>query len=94
MEILQAMLAAVLEGSNPAITSILLGITGVVCWLAWKLSQEHRVERRELVDQFKEQLESDRESLLKVIDKYQEGQITMIQTINDLKVLIATLGNR
>lgn len=92
MEIIQALLVSVVQGSSPAVTALLLAITGVVCWISWKLNQDHKSERRELIDQFKEQLESDRKDLLEVIDKYQEGQMGVIQTINELRVLIATLG--
>ena len=94
MEVLQGLLVSVVQGAGPAVTALMLAITGVVCWIAWKLNQEHKIERRELVDQFKEQLESDRKDLLQVIEKYQEGQMTVIQTISDLKVLIATLGSK
>ena len=94
MELLQALLASVVQGSNPAVTALLLAITGAVCWISWKLNQEHKSERKELIDEFKDQLESDRKDLLQVIEKYQEGQMTVIQTISDLKVLIATLGKR
>lgn len=92
MELFQALLVSVVQGSSPAVTALLLAITGVVCWVSWKLNQEHKIERRELIGQFKEQLESDRKDLLEVIDKYQEGQMNVIQTINELKLLIATLG--
>lgn len=94
MELLQALLVSVVQGSGPAVTALLLAITAVVCWISWKLNKEHKDERKELIGQFKEQLESDRKDLLEVIEKYQEGQMTVIQTINDLKVLIATLGGK
>ena len=94
MELLQTLILSVVQGAGPAITALMLAITGVVCWISWKLNFEHKVERKELVEQFKEQLESDRKDLLQVIEKYQEGQMSVIQTINDLKVLIATLGSK
>ena len=93
-QLLQTLLVSVVQGSNPGVTALMLAITGVVCWISWKLNREHKTERRELIAQFQEQLESDRKDLLEVIDKYQEGQMTVIQTINDLRVLIATLGNK
>lgn len=92
MELLHTLLANVVQGSSPAVTALLLAITGVVCWISWKLNQDHKTERRELIDQFRDQLENDRKDLLEVIDKYQEGQMGVIQTINELKILITTLS--
>jgi uncharacterized protein YbgA (DUF1722 family) len=94
MELLQGLLASIVQGSSPALTALLLVITGVVGWISWSLNTAHQRERKELIKQFQDQLESDRDDLLEVIEKYQEGQLNVIQTINDLKVLIATLGGK
>ena len=60
MELLQALLESVIQGSSPGVTALLLAMVGVVGWISWKLNQEHKEERKELIEEFKKQLESDR----------------------------------
>jgi hypothetical protein len=88
----QQLVSAILTSGSPALTALLLLITGVVCWGALKREAAFREERDELVEKFQEQIEGDRKDLLQVIDKYQNGQLSVLQALNELRVLIATIG--
>lgn len=89
---IKEILTYILTGSSPAVTAMLLGLLGIAAWVGHKKSQEHTLERQELITKFQKQMTDDRTDLLAIIDKYQEGQISVIQAMNDIKVLIASLG--
>jgi uncharacterized protein YbgA (DUF1722 family) len=61
-------------------------------WLYITLLKQSKVERDELVKMFQHQIEVDRKELIEIIEKYHEGQINVVQAINEIKILIATIG--
>lgn len=85
---------AILGAGGPGFIGLLLLLTAGMGWFLFKREGDTKQERRELIDQFQKMIESDRKDLLEVIEKYQEGQISVIQAINEIKVLIATIGGK
>jgi uncharacterized membrane protein len=90
----KALVEAVLGAGVHGYIAILVLSVVALGWFVFKRESETKVERRDLIDQFQRTIESDRKDLLQVIDKYQEGQISVIQAINEIKVLIATIGGK
>ena len=88
----QVLLAPILGANNPAVSALLLLIAGALGFIAWKIQAEAKKERNELITNFQKQLDDDRQDLLEVIDKYQQGQMSVVEALNELKVLIATIG--
>lgn len=86
------LIGPILGGGSPGFIALLLLLAGAMGWFLFKRESETKKERRELIDQFQKTIESDRKDLLEVIDKYQEGQISVIQAITEIRVLIATIG--
>lgn len=78
--------------SHPGFVALLVLLTGGMGYLLFKRETEAKEERKELIEKFQHQIEGDRKDLLEVIDKYQEGQISVLEAINEIKVLIATIG--
>ena len=72
--------------------AILLLVIAGIGFFTYKRDSEYKKERKELIVKFQEQIEGDREDLLNVIEKYQTGQLNVVQAINEIKVLIATIG--
>lgn len=91
-EFFKQLIGAMLGAGTPGFIALLLLLTSAMGWFLFKRESETKQERRELIDQFQKTIESDRKDLLQVIDKYQEGQISVIQAINEIKVLIAVIG--
>lgn len=89
---IQALLAPILAAGNPAIMAILMLIAGVSAYVYVRREIELKKEQKLLIETFQKQIEEDRKDLLRVIDKYQEGQISVVQALNELRVLIATIG--
>lgn len=89
---LGALLSFIIAGSSPAVTALLMLLTVFVGFMYWKKDKENTQERTELIIKFQKQITEDRADLLVIIDKYQHGQISVIQAMNEIKVLIASLG--
>ena len=92
MENLLPLLSSILSDHGEAVTSILLLTLGGLGWLYSTLFKQSKVERDELVKMFQHQIEVDRKELIEIIEKYHEGQINVVQAINEIKILIATIG--
>jgi len=86
------LLAPILAAGNPAIMAILLFLAGGSVYVYIRREIELKKEQKQLVEMFQKQIEEDRKDLLTVIDKYQEGQISVVQALTELRVLIATIG--
>lgn len=92
MENLMSLVNAILSDHGEAITAILLLLTGGLSWLVYTLIQQSKIEREELIKLFQQQLDVERKELIEIINKYHDGQINVIQAINEIKLLIATIG--
>lgn len=90
--IIEKLLTILFNGGAESIIALLILFGSVFIFLWIKREKEFKKEREEIFEKFQKQLKDDREDLLEIIDKYQEGQLTVIQAINDLKILIATIG--
>ena len=90
--ILHELISPILNGGPAAIIAILLLIAGICGTLYIKRDLEFKTDQKEMIKSFQDQLDENRKDLLEVIDKYQQGQIGVIQALNDLRVLIAQIG--
>lgn len=88
--ILQLLQQAMGGGTAAVVAVLLLGVGGIG-WLYLSSLKQAREERKELIELFQKQIESDRKDLIDVIEKCQEGQLN-VQTMNELKLLISTIG--
>ena len=65
------------SGGPAAIILILLGVIGILVW-----------DRVGLIKSMRENSTLYRSDINRVIDKYQEGQINVIQALNDIKLIL------
>ena len=92
MDSLGPIITAILTGASPAVMAIMLLLVIGMGFLAWKVYIGAQSERRELVESFQRQIEGERRELIDVIEKYQQGQLSVVQAMNEIKILIATIG--
>lgn len=85
-------LAAVLGDGNQGVRALLLLAVVGLGFLFLKRESAHAQERKDVVESFQQQIEHDREELFKILDKYQEGQLSVVQAMTEIKVLVATIG--
>ena|ERR1017187_7387303 len=72
--------------------AIMMLITVGALWMMDRKDRESKADLKELLEQFKKQNDENRKDLMVIIEKYQEGQISVIQAINEIKILLATIG--
>ena len=90
--LVNGILSIIMSDGNPGVRAILLLAVFGIGFLFLKRENAHTRERREVIDSFQKQIENDREEILKILEKYQEGQLNVVQAMNEIKVLIATIG--
>lgn len=94
MESFLPLIGAILRDHSEAINAIMLLITGAVGFLYYATIKQAKKEREELLEMFKKHVESDRAELIEIIERYQEGQINIVQALNEIRLLIATIGTK
>jgi len=94
MESFFPLVGAILRGNSEAINAILLLITMGIAYLYYMTVKQAKAERDELLTMFKKHIESDRSELIEIIERYQEGQINIVQALNEIRLLIATIGTK
>lgn len=80
------------DPSHGGIVGLLLLISAGAVYLLQKKEKEYKDDIKSLIDQFQKQNDENRKDLMEIIEKYQEGQINVIQAINEIKILLATIG--
>jgi len=94
MESFFPLVGAILRGNSEAINAILLLVTIGIAYLYFMTVKQAKAERDELLAMFKKHIESDRSELIEIIERYQEGQINIVQALNEIRLLIATIGTK
>lgn len=74
-----------LKTGNSTIVVILL-LLGLCAYLGW--------ERFQMQKHVNEQIAADRKSLLDIIDKYNEGQMDVVEALNELRVVLARIEGK
>lgn len=91
-ELLDHLHQTIFSGGATGIAALLMLAVVGLGFVLLKRESAHSAERKEVIEQFQKQIENDREELFKILEKYQEGQLSVVQAMNEIKVLIATIG--
>ena len=94
MENFLPLIGAILKDHSEAINAIMLLISMGIGYLYFITVKQSKNEREELLEMFKKHVESDRAELIEIIERYQEGQINIVQALNEIRLLIATIGTK
>ena len=71
----------------------LLSVAVVAIGYFWfSSSKRYHEELKAANERFEKLNEENRKDLLEIIEKYQEGQINVVQAINEIKITLATIG--
>jgi hypothetical protein len=71
---------------------LMMLITIGALWMMDRRDREHKADIKEMIEQSQKHNDENRKDLMEIIEKYQEGQISVIQAINEIKILLATIG--
>lgn len=82
-ELLMAILDSILHGGVAAIFTLL------VCFIAYLIYDRYQTSK-----EYSALRESHEKTILDVIDKYHQGQLTLVQTLNELKTILIVIKER
>ena len=92
--LITAVIKAILSGGPVAIMAILLAIIIYLIWEKRTLQKSNKEALEKLAETFAEKVKEERQDLISIINRYQEGHINLLQAINEIKVLIATISGK
>lgn len=86
------LLKTILEAGGPAVIALLLGACAYLGWEKYLLVRQCERTIKELTDRYNSHLDKSHEGFMELVEKYQEGQLDVVQAMNEIKVLVATIG--
>lgn len=94
MEWVTALVSQIFTDGAGAIKAILLLVSAGLGWMYYTSQKQAKEERKELIELFQRQIESDHKELIDILERYQESNLKTVEAINEIKVLIATIGTK
>lgn len=88
------LLKLIITGGPAAIISLLMLIVAYLLWEKRSVQKNNKETLEKMANIFAEKVKEERQDLISIIDRYQEGQINLLQAINEIKVLIATISGK
>jgi hypothetical protein len=79
------------DPTKVGMVGLMLLITIGALWLMYHRDKEHKEDVKELMEQANKLNEENKKDLLAIIEKYQAGQLSVVQTMNELKLLLVTI---
>ena len=92
--LLTQLIKALLSGGPVAIIALLIAVIGYMIWEKRAVQKSNREALEKMTSVFTERVKEERQDLISIIDRYQEGHINLLQAINEIKVLIATISGK
>ena len=92
--VLAQLLKAILTGGPVAIMALLVCMIAYLIWEKRVTQRSNQEALERMAKSFADKVKEEREDLIAIIDRYQEGHINLLQAINEIKVLIATISGK
>ena len=87
---IQVLIALITDGGTSAVIALLISAVG---FLVWDRIQLHK-RLSESLKQTLDAKEAEKQVILEIIEKYHQGNLTMVQAINEIKVVLAAIQGR
>lgn len=88
MELLNSLLELIATGTSGAIIALLLCAVGYLVW--------ERQKMLTLIEQYKISLDENHrhysDSIERILDRYHNGNIELVQALNEIKIVLATVN--
>jgi uncharacterized membrane protein YqgA involved in biofilm formation len=94
MEIVTKLINVIVNGGSSSIIAILLLAIGYLVYEKIQLERKHREILDKLEKIMTENHDSDSRALLDIIDRYHAGQMSVVDAIQQLHVLLARIDGR
>lgn len=94
MEEVATIIRMIMDGGVQGIVALLLALVAYLIYDRRNVQKVHAEMLKELSDTLSEKFEHDKEQLIKIIDQYHQGQISIVQAMNEIKLLLTNINNR
>lgn len=88
--IFKALIPALVDGGAAAVVALLLLVVAFLIWDRVQLLKRLSESLKQTMDA----KEAEKQVILEIIEKYHQGNLTMVQAINDIKVVLAAIQGR
>lgn len=88
------LIKAILSGGPMAIIALLVAMIVYLIWEKRATQKSNQEALEKMASLFAEKVKEERDDLIDIIERYQEGHINLLQAINEIKVLIATISGK
>lgn len=88
--ILKVLIPLITEGGASAVIALLMAVVGFLVWDRIQLLKRLSESLKQTLDA----KEAEKQVILEIIEKYHQGNLTMVQAINDIKVVLAAIQGR
>lgn len=94
MENLLLILSHIIDGGSDAIIAILVAFIGFLIWDRYNVQKKNSEILKEIAGTLAERFDKDKEQLISIINQYHRGHISIMQAINEIKLLLTTINNK
>ncbi len=94
MDNILLILSHIMDGGLDAIIAILSAAIGFLLWDRYNVQKKNSEVLKEIATTLAERFDKDKEQLISIINQYHRGHITIMQAINDIKLLLTTINNK
>lgn len=88
--IVKSLIPMITDGGPAAVIAVLLLCVGLLIWDRIQLLKR----LAESLQQTMDAKEAEKQVILEIIEKYHKGNLTMVQAINEIKVVLAAIQGR
>lgn len=88
--ILKSLIPILVDGGSAAVIAVLILVIGFLVWDRVQLLKRLSESLKQTLDA----KEAEKQVILEIIEKYHQGNLTMVQAINEIKVVLAAIQGR
>lgn len=88
--IVKTLIPFLVDGGSAAVIAVLVLVIGFLVWDRIQLLKRLSESLKQTLDA----KEAEKQVILEIIEKYHQGNLTMVQAINEIKVVLAAIQGR
>ncbi len=90
--VIMQLIKAIVSGGPMAIVSLLISIIGYLIWEKKATQKSNKEALEKMAEAFASKIKEEQADLTNIIHRYQEGHISLLQAINEIRIIIATIN--
>ena len=94
METLLLLLSHIMDGGLDAIIAILSIFIWFLLWDRYNVQKKNGEVLKEIATTLANRFDNDKEQLISIINQYHRGHISIMQAINEIKILLTTINSK